>query len=161
MPIIEAIILWLHLMAAIVFVGGSFFMWLVIVPVSHQIAEDEAERTKIVSRIAKRFGLVASISLIILVVTGIYNATWYLPSLSSISGKGGAILLIKVVLVAIMIVFIYIHNVYFGRRITRLANEGKVEELWRTRRKSRVISAINLLLMTAILLLSVFLQIPI
>lgn len=55
---------------------------------------------------------------------------------------------------------IYVHNVYFGKRIVRLAAERRLEELRALRRRSRLVSAINLALMLVILLLAVMLQIP-
>ncbi|HVB95583.1 MAG TPA: hypothetical protein VND41_03150 [Nitrososphaerales archaeon] len=42
------------------FVGGSFFMWIVVVPASHMLTEDESERTRIGGRIAKQFAKVVN-----------------------------------------------------------------------------------------------------
>jgi hypothetical protein len=52
----DALVLWIHLFSAVIFVRGSFFMWLVIVPASRLITHDEPERTGMVGNIAKRFG---------------------------------------------------------------------------------------------------------
>ncbi len=160
-PIIDAGILWVHLFSAVLFVGGSFFMWLVVMPVSHQIAKDESERTQMVGKIAKGFGKMSNILLAILVLTGIFNASWYLPSMNSLlNSTSGLYLLTKMILVVVMIVLIYTHNVYFGRRIVRLARERKLDELKALRRTSRIVSFTNLGLMVAILILAVMLQIP-
>lgn len=135
-------------------------MWLVIVPVSRLITQDESERTRIVGKIARSFGNLTNPTLAVLIVTGLYNATWYLPSLTSLSEYPGTILLAKIILVVILLVFIYVHNVYFGKRIVHLAEERRLDELRRLRKKSRVISAANLMLMIAILLLAVLMQTP-
>lgn len=41
-PLVNAVVLWVHLFSAVLFVGGSFFMWIVVVPASHALTENEA-----------------------------------------------------------------------------------------------------------------------
>ena len=160
-PLLDATILWIHLFSAVLFVGGSFFMWLVVMPASHLITNDESERTQIVGKIAKGFGRITNPILIILVLTGIYNASWYLPSMNALfTTIGGELLLTKIILVGILLILIYTHNVYFGRRIVRFAREKKLDELKAIRRKSRIVSFTNLALMIAILVLATLLQMP-
>lgn len=163
MSLLNIIILWVHLFSAVLFVGGSFFMWLVVMPASHLFAKDESERTQIVGKIAKEFGRITNPILAILVLTGIYNATWYLPSLGDLllfKSYGATILFIKVVLVIILIALVYLHGAYYGRKIVTLARERNIEGLRTVRRSSRLISIANLILMVAILLLAVILQMP-
>ena len=158
-PLVDAVVLWVHLFSAVLFVGGSFFMWIVVVPASHTLTEDEAERTRMVGRIAKQFAKIVNPALVVLVVTGLYNATWYLPSFGGLfSTYAGHLLLVKVSAVVTLIVMIYISNVYFGRRIMRFAKAGKLEELKALRRMSRVLSFANLGLMVFILLVVVAMQ---
>ncbi len=153
--------LWIHLFSAILFVGGSFFIWLVVLPASSLITKDETERMQIVEKIARQFGRVTSPILVVLVLSGVYNASWYLPSTSALfDTRLGNLLLVKVVLVIVLVVLIYVHGLYFGRKIVRLARERRLEELKAVRKQSRVVSASNLVLMVAILILAVFLQIP-
>ncbi len=157
---LNVIVLWVHLFSAVLFVGGSFFMWLVIVPASHLITSDESERTRIVGKIARSFGNLTNPIVVVLVVTGLYNATWYLPSANGLLEYPGTLLLAKAILVALLLALIYVHNVYFGKRIIRLAKEARLDELKALRKRSRIISAANLTLMLLILLLSTMMQIP-
>jgi copper resistance protein D len=158
---LNAAILWVHLLSAVLLVGGSIFMWLVVLPASHLVTEDEAERMRIVEKMARRFGRITNIILIVLVLTGVYNASWYLPSTSALFDTYlGNLLFVKIVLVIALVVLIYVHGIYFGRKIVRLARERKFQELEAVRKRSRAVSAINLVLMVAILLFAVFLQIP-
>jgi uncharacterized membrane protein len=157
---LNAVILWIHLFAAAFFVGGSFFFWLVVVPASRLIATDESERTQMVGKMAKVFGKTVTPTLVVLVLTGIYNASWYAPAISDLLRYPGTILLAKIILVVILLIFVYVHNLYFGRRITAVARERKVDELRKIRKTSRVISAANLILMAVILLLAVLMQMP-
>lgn len=158
--LLDALVLWLHLFSAVLFVGGSFFMWLVVVPASRLITNDESERTQIVGKIAKAFGRMTNPTLAILILTGLYNATWYVPSLSMLLAYPGTILLMKAVLVVVLLALIYVHNVHFGKKIVELAKDRKFSELRELRKKSRAVSAANLTLMIAILVLAVMLQIP-
>ena len=134
-------------------------MWLVVVPSSHLLTEDESERTRIVGRIAKEFGRIVNPTLVILILTGIYNATWYLPTVSSLVAYPGTILLTKMLLAAVLISLVYLNNAHFGKRIVRAAKEKRFEELMRLRRMSKLISVANLSLMAIILLLAVMMQI--
>ncbi|MBI4257563.1 MAG: CopD family protein [Thaumarchaeota archaeon] len=142
---------------AIVLVGGSLFFWLVVMPESHRLAANEVERTQMVGRLAKRFGRVVNLVLPVLLVTGIYNLTWYLPSLSLLFAPYGRVLLVKMVMVVAFLFMTYLHNVVFGGRIVRFAREGKVQELARLRRWSRPIAYINVALMVMIVGLGVLL----
>ena len=156
----DSLILWVHLFSAVLFVGGSFFMWLVIVPASRLITQDESERTRIVGKIARAFGNLTNPILILLILTGLYNASWYLRSAGSLFDYPGTILLLKVILVGVLLLLIYVHNVYFGKQIVRLAEERKLDSLKQLRKRSRFVSAANLSLMVVILLLAVLLQMP-
>lgn len=114
-----------------------------------------------VERIAERYGRITVITLVVLVLTGIYNASWYLPSASALlDSRSGNILLLKIVLVAALVALVSVHGLHFGRKISRLAREKRLKELEAVRRRGRAVSAVNLILMLAILFLAVFLQIP-
>ena len=160
-PLLDAVVLWIHLLSAVLFVGGSLFIWLVVLPASKLIAEDESERMQIIEKIARRFGRITNITLVVLVLSGVYNASWYLPSTGALFDTYlGNLLLVKIVLVIVLVALIYLHGLYFGRKIVRLARERKLEELKKVRKQSRIVSAINLVLMMMILVFAIFLQIP-
>ncbi len=156
--LLNVVVLWVHLFSAVLFVGGSFFMWLVIVPVSRLITTDESERTRIVGKIARAFGNLTNPLMVVLVFTGLYNAIWYLQSANALFEYPGTLLLMKVILVSLLLLLIYVNNLYFGKRIIRLAKEAKLDELKALRKRSRVVSAANLTLMLLILLLSTMMQ---
>lgn len=147
--------LWLHLFSAILFIGGSFFMWIVIVPASKEVISNEAERTIIVAKISKKFARITPMLLITLIATGIINATWYLPIGASFSLYNEYLVIAMVALTSLLILLMYGPGRYYGRMISRLAGEGKVAELKKLRRKSSIISAINLGIMVAITIVAV------
>jgi len=135
-------------------------MWWVIVPASHLITTDESERTRIVGKIARSFGNMTKPLIAVLVITGLYNATWYLPSANGLLEYPGTLLLTKAILFALLLALIYVHNVYYGKRIIRLAKDARLDELKALRSRSRIVSAANLTLMLLILLLSTLMQMP-
>lgn len=159
-PLLNAAILWVHLFSAVLFVGGSFFIWLVVMPASDLI-KDELERMRVIERMARRFGKISGALLILLIVTGVYNASWYLPSTTALFDTyEGNLLLVKVVLVILLVALVSLHGVYYGRKIITLSKEEKFDELKAVRRQSRIISGASLVLMVAILILAAALQIP-
>ena len=160
MTVLDVLILWIHIFAAIIFVGGSFFMWIVVWPVSYTLADNEKERTRIVGKIARRFAYFTHLSILILIITGIYNATWYLHgNLTALTGTpGGRILLAKSILVIIAIAIIYSNNMYHGKLITRLALEGELEKVRKVRKRTHLLSFISLGLLLAITGLATALQ---
>jgi len=132
----------------------------VVIPASRLLTTDESERTQIIGKIAKLFGRTVTPTLIIIILTGIYNASWYLRSVQDLLIYPGTLLLTKIILVIILLILIYVHNVYFGKRIMALARERNIEGLKKIRKTSRKISALNLILMATIFLLAVLMQIP-
>lgn len=160
LTLLNTIILWLHIFSAIIFVGGSFFIWVVVIPASYKITDDEKLRTRIVGLIGKQFALITNVFLIILILTGIYNATWYLNYnfFALFNTQGGNILLVKIVLVGAMILIMYGNNLYHGKRIMKMAREGRMDELRKLRKWSHMLSYITLGLMIAITITAVALQ---
>jgi len=132
----------------------------VVIPASRLLTTDESERTQIIGKIAKLFGRTVTPTLIIIILTGIYNASWYLRSVQDLLIYPGTLLLTKIILVIILLILIYVHNVYFGKRIMALARERNIEGLKKIRKTSRKISALNLILMATIFLLAVLMQMP-
>lgn len=159
MILLDIIILWIHLFFAIIFIGGSFFIWFVVWPASYKITDDEKLRTKVVGRIAKQFAYFTHISLILLILTGLYNATWYLPSTAALfDTTGGQILFAKGILVVLVIIIIYTNNLYHGKKIMKLAEEKKFDEMKRIRKRTHLFSYISLGLLLVITILAAAMQ---
>ncbi len=72
---------WLHVLAAITWIGGMLFIALVLVPVTRELA-DATLRTRLVHALGLRFRTVGWIALGVLVATGLVNL-WLQPVLLS------------------------------------------------------------------------------
>ena len=123
MPIVDALITWAHLISASIWVGGSLFIGVVFAPLLKTISESVEERLGIMVRVGRKFNKIAVPSLIILIVTGIYNSKYILSNPETIFATNyGIILTIKIILVLALIIIFTIHV-----RIIRFDVEKKIE----------------------------------
>jgi len=76
---VSLVLRWLHVLAAITWIGGMLFLALVLVPVTRQL-EDRALRARLVHAVGARFRTVGWLALGVLVATGLGNL-WLYPSL--------------------------------------------------------------------------------
>jgi len=123
MPIVDALITWAHLISASIWVGGSLFIGVVLAPLLKTISESVEERLRIMIRVGRKFNKIAVPSLIILIVTGIYNSKYILSNPETIFATNyGVVLTIKIILVLALIIIFTIHV-----RIIRFDVEKKIE----------------------------------
>lgn len=123
MPILDAILMWAHLVSASIWVGGSIFIGIVLAPLLKTISESVEERVAIMIRVGRKFNKIAIPSLAILISTGLYSSSNILsrPQLL-FSTNYGIILVIKIILVISLLVMFAIHV-----RIIRTEIEKKIE----------------------------------
>ncbi|HET6370682.1 MAG TPA: DUF4149 domain-containing protein [Nitrospiria bacterium] len=93
-----ALIMWVHLLAAIAWIGGMLFQWLVLNPVLEKVGpEPEAEQVRI--RVGERFRTVRWIALITLLGTGVFNLI-HEGNSARLDSVWGVYLSVKLLLVA-------------------------------------------------------------
>ena len=110
MAIEQAIITWIHLTSAAIWVGGSLFIGVVLAPVLKTMSFSLEERLQMMIRVGRRFNKIAIPSLIILIGTGIYNSySFFNNSNLLLSTDYGNWLLIKIILVIALIITYIIH----------------------------------------------------
>jgi copper resistance protein D len=101
MNIIDGFIIWIHLLSASIWVGGSIFIGIILAPMLKHIGNSMEERIIIMIKIGRRFNTIAFPSFIILMLTGLYNSRFFFEyPYSFIETDYGILLLIKIVLVA-------------------------------------------------------------
>jgi putative copper export protein len=103
---------WLHLLAAITWIGGMLFIALVLVPVVRRLP-DEGLRARLVQDIGYRFRTVGWIALGVLVATGLVNL-WFAPFLLSSQRFH-----LKLGLVALALGLSVLHDFVLGPRADR------------------------------------------
>lgn len=153
---------YLHLLAAVVWVGGIVFLATVAVPLARQL--DQPLRTRVISEAGRRFRAIGWASLAVLLVTGIINMGYRGATLeNTLNGTFwatpfGRTLAEKLALVALMAMVSAVHDFVIGPRSVRLAQEGK--DIASLRITASWLARITLLLALVILFLAVMLVRP-
>ncbi len=161
MSLVDALIMWAHLIAASIWVGGSIFIGIVLAPLLKTISDSIEGRLSIMIRVGRKFNKIGVPSLIVLIVTGIYNSVGFIvkPELI-LSTSYGIVLLIKIILVIILIITFAVHV-----RLIRSEVERKIESkqlsgefLQKLRSKIIMLGRLTVILSLAILLMAALLH---
>ena len=106
----QAILTWIHLVAAAIWVGGSLFIGIVFSPLLKTLTDSLEERMQIMIRVGRRFNIIAVPSLIILMATGLYSSHVLLgkPELL-VSTSYGTFLIVKIILVIALVITNAVH----------------------------------------------------
>ncbi len=153
----QAIITWIHLVSAAIWVGGSLFIGIVFSPLLKTIANSLEERMQIMIRVGRRFNKIAVPSLIILMVTGLYNSHVLLskPELL-VATSYGIFLIIKIILVVALVVIYAIHVRLIRKDIEEkiMSNQMPEYQIQKLRKKIIILGEITVVLSLAILFLA-------
>ena len=150
----QAILTWIHLVSAAIWVGGSLFIGIVFSPLLKTMTDSIEERMQIMIRVGRRFNKIAVPSLIILMATGLYSSHVLLskPDLL-VATSYGTFLIIKIILV-IGLIITYVIHVRVIRKdiedniISKQMSESQIQKL---RKKIIILGEITVVLSIAIL----------
>ena len=157
----QAIITWIHLVSAAIWVGGSLFIGAVMSPLLKTMSTSLEERLQFMIKVGRRFNKIAIPSLIILIGTGIYNSIAFLnkPDLL-LSSSYGNFLIVKIILVVALILAYAVHV-----RIIRKDVEEKIvskqlsdNQIQNLRKKIIILGEVTMILSVAILFMAALLD---
>ncbi len=111
------VLVWLHLLAAVTWIGGSLFLSLVLVPVLKAEAF-AAQRGALFKTVAGRFRKMVWASILLLVVTGLPLLARRVDSLLVPSGWP-LVLTVKLALVALLVGMTALHDFWIGPKVGR------------------------------------------
>ncbi|MBI2487463.1 MAG: CopD family protein [Deltaproteobacteria bacterium] len=123
-------IVFIHVLAAIIWLGGMFFIALVMVLPVLKNFETHQKRIEVLSATARRFRVVSLVAIPILLITGVLNAVNRGVTAEMISNGSlflsyfGNILTVKVMLVFIVLVLSTIHDFILGPRLIDLQSSS-------------------------------------
>lgn len=129
MQILYLASVWLHIISSIVWVGGMFFLILVLIPVLRR-PEYQSIFSTLFLKISRRFRTVGWTSLFLLVFTGITNLVFRGFGLSDFlsgrifAGPFGHVLLQKLILVALIFLISIVHDFWIGPRAVALIRQA-------------------------------------
>jgi uncharacterized membrane protein len=157
----QAILTWIHLVAAAIWVGGSLFIGIVFSPILKTMATSVEERIQIMIRVGKRFNKIAVPSLIILMGTGLYNSHLLLskPDLL-LATSYGTFLTIKIILVISLIITYAIHVRVIRKDIEEqvMSKQMPLQQIQKLRKKIIILGEITVVLSIAILFFAALLD---
>ena len=157
MALEQALLTWIHITSAAIWVGGSLFIGAVFAPILKKMSLSTQERLQLMIKVGRRFNKVAIPSLIILIATGMYQAHLVLQKTDILYETSyGHVLIIKMVLVAALLITYAVHV-----RIIRKDVEDKIiakqmpqEQLQKLRKKIIILGEVSVVLSVIILFLA-------
>ena len=158
---IDAIVIFLHVLAATIFIGPQVFLVAVAMPALRSLGDVEA-RQQASRALTRGFGALAGVALVVLLATGIWN--YYDAKDAGLIEQDDfpryyTVLMVKLTLVTLVIVLTALHGAVFGRRLQRLQAEGAAEaEIAEARRDSMFASIATLAVSIAILVCAALLD---
>lgn len=153
---------YLHIAAALFWLGGMLFLSLILVPALRSAA-DAAQMSRLMTVVGRRYRRVSWWAIGILVVTGPLNAVgrWTLPVMLTggfWSSAPGQVLIFKLAIVALMFSLSALHDFVLGPRASTRRQAGALPaELARLRRQASWLGRVNLVLGMLVLALAVWL----
>lgn len=122
----ETISLAIHVTAAAVLIGPQVLMFLAVVPATWLIEDDEQLKRALLRVVARRYGMLAGVSIVVLLITGLYQYFTIVPEHIRAAPNDyvfGAIFSLKMILFTLLIILIYIHTYRFSRSIGTLSDQ--------------------------------------
>ena len=153
----QALLTWIHITSAAIWVGGSLFIGVVFAPILKKMSMPVEERIQLMVQVGRRFNKLAMPALFILIATGMYQAHLVLQKSDILYDTSyGHVLIIKMVLVAALLITYAVHV-----RIIRKDVEDKIiakqmpqEQLQKLRKKIIILGEVSVVLSIIILFLA-------
>jgi uncharacterized membrane protein len=158
----EAITPWLHILAVTVWVGPQFFLFVAAIPAVRTI-EDRETRARVMRIIVTRFGWLAWVAMIVIVLSGISNLFQTGADagidLGDPDHRYFHIFSGKMVLVGLTVLLTALHTFVIGPRQLRLNEQmdSDPSEAARLRRISMAVSGLALLASIAVIFMGALL----
>jgi uncharacterized membrane protein len=128
MRLVYLVSVYLHILAALLWLGGMIFLALVAVP-SLRAMEDPVARSRLLAAVGRRFRVVGWAAIGVLAVTGVVNAVGRWGGAALLTGgfwqsEPGQLLALKLGAVAVMLTLSAVHDFVLGPRLTALAQRA-------------------------------------
>ena len=157
MALEQALLTWIHITSAAIWVGGWLFIGVVFAPILKKMSMPVEERIQLMVQVGRRFNKLAMPALFILIATGMYQAHLVLQKSDILYDTSyGHVLIIKMVLVAALLITYAVHV-----RIIRKDVEDKIiakqipqEQLQKLRKKIIILGEVSVVLSVIILFLA-------
>ncbi|MGH9992747.1 MAG: CopD family protein [Nitrososphaera sp.] len=161
MAVEDGLVTWVHLLCASIWVGGSIFIGIVLVPVLKSYTKTVEELVTLMVKIGRRFNKITVPAFAILIASGLFNSRAFFGDPGAlVETTYGVLLLTKIILVigtvGTYIVHVRILNAELERKI--ISGYGGGVYVQSVRSKIIHLGRIIVVLSVAILLLAAFLD---
>lgn len=120
--------IWLHVVAAAVLVGGGAVLALAVLPYARRLPD--TERAALIEGVGRRFRAMAWLAILVLFATGLYQMSArgipvtaiFQPDI--VPGRFGQILAWKMLLFWVLVLLNLFHDFYYGPRALRLVRDA-------------------------------------
>ena len=116
----------IHVTAAALFVGPQILMFFAVIPATWLIEDNEKLRRQVTRVVAARFGMLAMIAIVLLVVTGVYQYLVLVPASIRRAPDRYAFSNLfdaKMTMFILSLVLIFLHTRLFARKIATLSDQ--------------------------------------
>ena len=160
MAVLDGLVLWMHLVCSSIWVGGSIFIGVVLVPVLKSYTKSLEELVALMVKIGRRFNNITMPAFAILIATGIYNSRGFITNPGGLfETTYGMILLTKIILVIFTIIAYIVHVRLLNGDMERKIMSGQGSNIYvqSVRTKIIIIGEVIVVLSVAILFLAALL----
>ena len=157
MALEQALLTWVHITSAAIWVGGSLFIGVVFAPILKKMSMPVEERIQLMVQVVRRFNKLALPALLILIATGMYQAHLVLQKSDILYETSyGHVLIIKMILVAALLVLYAVHVRIIRKDVEDkiIAKEMPQEQLQKLRKKIIILGEVTVVLSVIILFLA-------
>ncbi|MDC0170214.1 CopD family protein [Candidatus Nitrosopelagicus sp.] len=157
MALEQALLTWIHITSAAIWVGGSLFIGVVFAPILKKMSMPVEERIQLMVQVGRRFNKLALPALFILIATGMYQAHLVLQKSDILYETSyGHVLIIKIILVAALVILYAVHVRIIRKDVEDriIAKEMPQEELQKLRKKIIILGEVTVVLSIIILFLA-------
>ena len=149
MALEQALLTWIHITSAAIWVGGSLFIGVVFAPILKKMSMPVEERIQLMVQVGRRFNKLALPALFILIATGMYQAHLVLQKSDILYETSyGHVLIIKMILVAALLVLYAVHVRIIRKDVEDkiIAKEMPQEQLQKLRKKIIILGEVTVVL---------------
>jgi len=161
MALADSLVTWVHLICASIWVGGSVFIGIVLVPVLKSHTKSLEELVALMIKVGRRFNKITVPAFAILMASGIYNSRGFFGNPGALLDTTyGIILLIKIILVVATVGTYAVHIKLLNADMERKIMSGHGGNLYvqSVRTKIIILGEIIVVLSIIILLLAALLD---
>jgi uncharacterized membrane protein len=161
MALADSLVTWVHLICASIWVGGSIFIGVILVPVLKSHTKSLEELVALMIKVGRRFNKITVPAFAILIATGVYSSRGYFGDTAMLlDSTYGIVLLAKIILVLATVGTYVVHVRLLNSDMERKIMSGQGGNLYvqSVRTKIIILGEVIVVLSIIILLLAALLD---